>query len=374
LTFTVTFNQALTGLSAANFALSTTNGVNGTIGAVTGSGKTWTVPVTGITGTGTLRLDLVNAAGVTPGVAFVPFTAGQVVTIDQTAPTVQSIVLLDPDPVETPTARFEVTFSEPVVALTAANHALNLTGDVTGASIDSVSGARTTRTLTVTVGTGNGTVGLNVVDNTGVADAATNLLDVTPPIVGPSYTVHPMVLGITGPASSNAGTVPFTVVFNQPVSGLTAANFQAVVTGTVTATVGTPTGSGTTWTVPVTRILGNGTLRLDMVNDTGVTPDVQLLPFVTGDVVQIDRILPTVTAITPAGANPTNGSSAVFTVTFPEDMEGLTSDNFALTLGGTLAGVSITNVAGVGATWTVIEVGHSGAKATWNHVGEDGEN
>jgi hypothetical protein len=31
-------------------------------------------------------------------------------------------------------------------------------------------------------------------------------------------------------------------------------------------------------------------------------------------------------------------------------------------------------VAGVGATWTVVEVGHSGAKATWKDVGDNVEN
>lgn len=39
----------------------------------------------------------------------------------------------------------------------------------------------------------------------------------------------------------------------------------------------------------------------------------------------------------------------------------------------TAAVVVLSLVAGVGATWTVIDVGHSGAKATWNDVGaEDG--
>jgi hypothetical protein len=32
--------------------------------------------------------------------------------------------------------------------------------------------------------------------------------------------------------------------------------------------------------------------------------------------------------------------------------------------------VSVSLVAGVGAMWTVTEVGHSGAKATWNDVGD----
>lgn len=33
--------------------------------------------------------------------------------------------------------------------------------------------------------------------------------------------------------------------------------------------------------------------------------------------------------------------------------------------------VALSLVAGAGATWTVIEVGHSGAKATWDDVGAD---
>lgn len=35
--------------------------------------------------------------------------------------------------------------------------------------------------------------------------------------------------------------------------------------------------------------------------------------------------------------------------------------------------VTVSLVAGVGATWTIIDVGHSGAKATWDAVGEEGE-
>jgi hypothetical protein len=31
--------------------------------------------------------------------------------------------------------------------------------------------------------------------------------------------------------------------------------------------------------------------------------------------------------------------------------------------------VALALVAGAGATWTIIEVGHSGAKATWDDVG-----
>ena len=37
----------------------------------------------------------------------------------------------------------------------------------------------------------------------------------------------------------------------------------------------------------------------------------------------------------------------------------------------TAALVAVTLVAGAGATWTVVEVGHSGAKATWNDIGDE---
>jgi hypothetical protein len=41
----------------------------------------------------------------------------------------------------------------------------------------------------------------------------------------------------------------------------------------------------------------------------------------------------------------------------------------ARTVTATIVAVSL--VAGVGATWTVVDVGHSGAKATWDDVGDD---
>lgn len=37
----------------------------------------------------------------------------------------------------------------------------------------------------------------------------------------------------------------------------------------------------------------------------------------------------------------------------------------------TAAVVAVSLVAGAGATWTVVEVGHSGAKATWDDVADD---
>ena len=55
--FTVTFNQPVIGVDAADFNLTVTGTVaNGTISSVTGKDDTYTVNVTGISGTGTLGL------------------------------------------------------------------------------------------------------------------------------------------------------------------------------------------------------------------------------------------------------------------------------------------------------------------------------
>ena len=64
--FTVTFNQSVTGVDAADFNLIATGSVaNGTISSVTGSGDTYSVNVTGITGAGTLGLNLVDLPSIT---------------------------------------------------------------------------------------------------------------------------------------------------------------------------------------------------------------------------------------------------------------------------------------------------------------------
>ena len=64
--FTVTFNQPVTGVAASDFSLITTGTVEvGTIPSITGSGDTYTVNVTGITGSGTLGLNMVNLPTIT---------------------------------------------------------------------------------------------------------------------------------------------------------------------------------------------------------------------------------------------------------------------------------------------------------------------
>ena len=64
--FTVTFNQPVTGVDATDFDLVTSGTVaGGTISSITGSGQNYTVNVTGITGSGTLGLNLAGLPTIT---------------------------------------------------------------------------------------------------------------------------------------------------------------------------------------------------------------------------------------------------------------------------------------------------------------------
>jgi len=177
--FTVTFNSAVTGVDVSDFALVTAGVVGSSISGVSGSGSTYTVTVGTGTGDGIIRLDvidndsIINSSGTKLGGAGTGngnFTNGQSYVIDRTPPTVLSSV-----PSTTTTLgviNFTVTFSESVTGVDVNDFALVTTGNVTGAQITGVSGFSSTWTVAVNVGgVGSGTIRLNVVDNDSIVDA-----------------------------------------------------------------------------------------------------------------------------------------------------------------------------------------------------------
>ena len=58
--FDVTFSENVTGVDVGDFVLATTGTAAGTIASVSGSGSTYTVTVNGVSGDGTLGLNLVD--------------------------------------------------------------------------------------------------------------------------------------------------------------------------------------------------------------------------------------------------------------------------------------------------------------------------
>ncbi len=99
--FVVTFNEGANNVTADDFTIDRSEGVTGNISEIGGNGTNYTVTVSSITGTGTLRLDLkastdiVDAAGNgnnTNG-HVAAFTGGAVHTVDTEAPTGYSVAI-----------------------------------------------------------------------------------------------------------------------------------------------------------------------------------------------------------------------------------------------------------------------------------------
>jgi hypothetical protein len=122
---------------------------------------------------------------------------------------------------------------------------------------------------------------------------------------------------------TNASNIDFTVTFDHAISGVQASNFSLTSTGSVTGTIASVSGSGTTWTVTVDGISGDGTMGLDMVNDALVLPGVGNLPYTTGEAYTIDNTLPTV-SITTAPSNPSGSTEASISFT-ATDSDGIAS-------------------------------------------------
>ena len=362
--FTVTFSESVTGVASNDFSI-LMSGVSGaTIANVTGSGSTYTVTVNTGSGDGTIRVDFLGSAVDSGGNATTgSFTSGESYAIDKTVPFVSTVARSDANPTSASSVNFSVTFSESVTGVDASDFSLATSG-VTGASISGVTGSGSSYIVTVNTGSGDGSVGLNVVDDDSVVDAAGNPLGGSGAgngnFTGEVYTVQksaPIVLSVTrvGSASTHAASVDFNVTFSQNVTGVDATDFALTTTGVTGTSVSNVSGSGSAYTVTVNTGSGDGTIRLDVVNDGSIQNDTSsplASGFTTGEVFTIDKTAPFVTSIVRADANPTTAASVHFTVTYSEVVTGVSAQDWALTTSG-VTGASVTATNGSGTTYDV---------------------
>ncbi len=192
LNFTVAFSESVTGVGSADFSLNADGTLSGAqVSAVSGSGAVYTVTVTTGSGSGTLRLDLPASADIRDlagnPLGGLPYTGGESYTLDRSAPTVVSITRADPNPTSAASVRFTVTFSEAVSGVDSADFSLTSGGALSGAQVGAVSGSGAVYTVTVTTGTGGGTLRLDVTASAEMRDAAGNLLSGLPYTGGDSY-------------------------------------------------------------------------------------------------------------------------------------------------------------------------------------------
>lgn len=271
--YTATFAASITGLSASDFSVTAGGSVSGaSVGTVTGSGTSWTIPVNTGTGDGTVQLVMNSASGLSPSVSNIPFN-GTTVTIDNTAPTVVSMVRSDPSPISDNVLDYSVTFSEAVTGVDASDFTMVNSGVTTGAiSATQISPTQVNVTINNVVGTGTAQLTLNS-SGTGIIDAAGN--PIASGFSGETYDVDQTApaVNISAPSVSaiNAGTgsVTYTVTytdthFNQSTLGTSDITLNATTTtNTASGTVGI-SGTGNTRTVTISNITGYGTLGISI--------------------------------------------------------------------------------------------------------------
>lgn len=97
--FAVTFSEGVDNVSTDDFLITSTGTATGTVTAVSGSGGGYTVSVSGISGIGTLRLDVKGGSDIDDGASnsLVGYTSGAVHSVDLVPPSVTNISSITPN-------------------------------------------------------------------------------------------------------------------------------------------------------------------------------------------------------------------------------------------------------------------------------------
>ena len=303
---------------------------------------------------GTIQDAVGNAAAA--GLDGVGSTAG--VLVDAAAPAVVSVAV-PPDGAyrEGEVLAFTVTASEPVTVDTSGGTPglpIDIGGTAVAAAYVSGSGTTTLQfAYTVQAGqddadgigigaaiAGNGGTLTDAsgnalaLDLNGVPGTAAVLVDTTAPTA--------VQLVRADPDPTSAASVAFGLSFDEPVEGVDGADFTLATTGTATGTIGAVTATDAqTYTITVDSLAGTGTLGLvladsgtDIIDDAG-NP---LAAGITGELYQVDRDVPMLTALTlPADGRYVAGEVLEFELVFSETvvLPGTPAPALLLTIGTT---------------------------------------
>ncbi|WP_225580461.1 DUF4347 domain-containing protein [Pseudomonas sp. PDM16] len=287
--YTVTFSENVTGVDASDFSLLATGSASGTIASVTQlNGQTYVVMVNGITGSGSLGLNLrAGSTGIadSAGNAIMGGLVGQAYAIDRPLPAVSSVAVpANGTYVAGQHLDFTVNFSESIIVDNsggAPRIAVTLdTGGTVYASYVSGSGSNAlVFRLTIAEGQldSNGidlgdSIQLNgaTLKDASGTNASTTLSGVAATggvrvdAQDPTASIAPL-----GASPTSAETVSFLVSFDESVTGVDAGDFNLLSSGTVRGTLQSVVQiDARTYQVTVTGVSGSGSLQI-MLNASG---------------------------------------------------------------------------------------------------------
>ncbi|WLG39707.1 Ig-like domain-containing protein [Pseudomonas rhodesiae] len=343
---TITFSEAVTGLTAADLTVQ-----NGTVGLLTSGdgGITWTGTLTAASNIAdTTNIITLNNTGVADlaGNAGVGTTDSNNYVINDTVAPTASIVVADTALRSGETSLVTITFSEAVTGFTTADLTV-ANGTLSGLS-SSDGGITWTATLTPDTAISD-TSNLVVLNSAGVTDLSgnagvgtTNSNNYAIDTVLPSATIV-----VTDTALSIGETSQVTITFNEAVSGFTVADLT-VANGVLSGL--SSSDGGITWTATLTpSASATDATNLITLNNTGVSDLAGNIGTGTTDSnnYAIDTLRPTATIVVADNALSIGETSQV-TITFSEAVSGFTLADLAVA-NGALSGLSSSDG---GITWT----------------------
>ena len=345
-TVTITFSEAVTGLTAADLTVQ-----NGTVGTLTSGdgGITWTGTLTAASNIAdTTNIITLNNTGVADlaGNAGVGTTDSNNYIVNDTVAPTASIVVSDTALRIGETSTVTITFSEAVSGFTTADLTV-ANGSISGLST-SDGGITWTATLTPDA-TVTDTSNLIVLNNTGVADLNGNAgVGTTNSNNYAIDTQRPTATIVVSDTALRIGeTSVVTITFTEAVSGFTTADLT-VANGTVTGL--SSSDGGITWTGTLTPSASvSDTSNLITLDNTGIADLSGNAGSGTTDSnnYAVDTLRPTATIV--VADNALNiGETSLVTITFSEAVTGFTLADMTVA-NGSLSGLSSGDG---GITWT----------------------
>ncbi|NUT84130.1 Ig-like domain-containing protein [Pseudomonas brassicacearum] len=345
-TVTITFSEAVTGLTAADLTVQ-----NGSVGTLTSGdgGITWTGTLTAASDIAdTTNIITLNNTGVADlaGNAGVGTTDSNNYIVNDTVAPTASIVVSDTALRIGETSTVTITFSEAVSGFTVADLTV-ANGTLSGLS-SSDGGITWTATLTPDAAITD-TSNLIVLNNTGVADLNGNAgVGTTNSNNYAIDTQRPTATIVVSDTALRVGeTSVVTITFNEAVSGFTTADLT-VANGTVTGL--SSSDGGITWTGTLTPSASvNDTTNLITLDNTGIADLSGNAGSGTTDSnnYAIDTQRPTATIVV-ADTALNIGETSLVTITFSEAVTGFTLADLTVA-NGSLSGLSSSDG---GITWT----------------------
>ncbi len=364
--YTVTFDESVTGVDTSDFALTNTGTAGGTISAISGSGDTYTVTVSSVTGDGTFRLDM-NSSGT--GIADTAtnaiatgFTSGEVYTFDHTAPAVGTPDLMNASDSGVSSSDNLTNKTTPNFTGTAEASSTIMLYDTDGSTVLGTTTANGMGKWTITSSTlseGAHMVSAKATDAVGNVSSASSKLtvtiDTTAPVTMPDA---PTLDSATDSGVSNSDGI--TSVSGPCFSGTGAdANSMVNVYDADTTLLGTTLSDGSgNYTYSVSFLAdGVHTITAKNVDNAG-----NIGPASSGTTITIDTATPTTTIATIAFSNDTGTSSTDFiTKTAAQTISGTTDANLDAS---EIVEVSLDN----GSTWATATT--STGSNTWSLSGQ----